>query len=181
MAENPSITKTDPKEMASRHKWQEQVASQLSSDSISSANLVDQMQNSFGKSDQFYSTMVKGDDIRNKLLHKVESNSLQTATILEGFTDFMKDAERKRLENAMESARKGDKSKGLATIGKVPKKDKDDEGPGIGTALGVAGLAATALAFKDKWGQLFSSSTKTLSEMDATENRFSFTKIEKVI
>ena len=172
MAEKSSITKTDPKEMASRQKWQEQVASQLSSDSISSANLVDQMQNSFGKSDQFYSTMIKGSDISNKLLHKVESNSLQTATILEGFTDFMKDAERKRLEAAMEAARKGDKSKGLASIekGAVPK--EDDGGPGMGTALGVAGLAATALAFKDKWGQLFSSSTKTLSEMDAPKTGF---------
>ena len=177
MAEKPSITKTDPAEIASRQKWQDEVANQLSSDSISSANLVDQMQNSFGKSDQFYSTMVKGSDISNKLLHKVESNSLQTATILEGFTDFMKDAERKRLENAMEAARKGDKSKGLATAGKIPGKDEDDEGPGIGTALAVGGLAAAALAFKDKWGSLFSSSTKTLSEMDAPKAGF-FSKMK---
>ncbi len=176
MAEKSSITKTDPKEMASRQKWQEQVASQLSSDSISSANLVDQMQNSFGKSDQFYSTMIKGSDISNKLLHKVESNSLQTATILEGFTDFMKDAERKRLEAAMEAARKGDKSKGLASIekGAVPK--EDDGGPGMGTALGVAGLAGIA-AFKDQWGQLFSSSTKSLSEMEAPKAGF-FSKMK---
>ena len=150
MAEK-AVVKTDPKEHSARQKWQEEVSSQLNADAINGAMMVNQMKDSFDKQDQFWVQSTRIGNMSNTLLQSIEANTFKSADLFEQYLDFIKDAERKRLEAEMERNR-------LA-------KDKDKGGgPGETSKLGdlgfsLGGLAAGGLgalltaitAFKDSW------------------------------
>jgi hypothetical protein len=154
-------TKTDPSEMSARRKWQEDVSSQLGADAIASGMFVNQMRDSFDKQSQFWTNTLRHGDMRNLLLEKIEGHTYRSSQILEGYVDFIKDAERKKLEAAMEAARKGDKKDKGSDIKPV----KDMEFSWGGIAAGMAGaLGAGLLAFKDKWGTMFTGFGDELDE-----------------
>ena len=159
-------TKTDPAEMSSRQKWQASMASHLQEQTVGQANFADTMKNMMGdfKTDEALAQQTK----MSGLLTSVKTASFKTANLLEGYIDFMKDAERKRLEAAMEAARqkkggKGGKDGELAT-----KKDEmEDSWSTLSTILAgtLATMGAGFLAFKTKWGSWWSDSATTLDEM----------------
>ena len=156
-------TKTDPSEMSARRKWQEDVSSQLGADAIASGMFVNQMRDSFDKQSQFWTNTLRHGDMRNLLLEKIEGHTYRSSQILEGYVDFIKDAERKKLEAAMEAARKGDKKDKGSGSDIKPVKDMEFSWGGI--AAGMAGaLGAGLLAFKDKWGTMFTGFGDELDE-----------------
>jgi hypothetical protein len=147
--------------MSARRKWQEDVSSQLGADAIASGMFVNQMRDSFDKQSQFWTNTLRHGDMRNLLLEKIEGHTYRSSQILEGYVDFIKDAERKKLEAAMEAARKGDKKDKGSDIKPV----KDMEFSWGGIAAGMAGaLGAGLLAFKDKWGTMFTGFGDELDE-----------------
>ena len=168
-------TKTDPAEMSSRQKWQASMASHLQEQTVGQANFADTMKNMMGnfKTDEALAQQTK----MSGFLKTVQSNTFRTADLLEGYIDFMKDAERKRLEAAMEAARlkdKKDKDKPLTV------ESKGDEGFGLG-GLGAglpAALGAGILAFKEKWGNMFSLFSNDLDEMGKPKASF-FSRMKK--
>ena len=168
-------TKTDPAEMSSRQKWQASMASHLQEQTVGQANFADTMKNMMGdfKTDEALAQQTK----MSGLLTSVKTASFKTANLLEGYIDFMKDAERKRLEAAMEAARlkdKKDKDKPLTV------ESKGDEGFGLG-GLGAglaAALGAGILAFKEKWGNMFSLFSNDLDEMGKPKASF-FSRMKK--
>ena len=171
-------TKTDPAEMSARQKWQASMASHLQEQTAGQSEFTDAMKNMVGgfKTDEALAQQTK----MSGLLTTVQSNTFKTANLLEGYIDFMKDAERKRLEAAMEAARlkKDDKGKGGPGI----EKSKEMEGMGLGgLAAGLAGaLGAGILAFKEKWGNMFSLFSNDLDEMGKPKATF-FSKIKKFL
>ena len=101
MAEK-AVVKTDPKEHSARQKWQEEVSSQLNADAINGAMMVNQMKDSFDKQDQFWVQSTRIGNMSNTLLQSIEANTFKSADLFEQYLDFIKDAERKRLEAEME-------------------------------------------------------------------------------
>ena len=166
--ESVTTTKTDPKEAASRKAWQDEVSSQLNADAMTNAMFVNQMKSTFDKQDSHFNSVVRGNDQSNELLTSVGVNTLRTANLFADYLEFTKDAERKRLEAAMEAARqkkggKGGKDGELAT-----KKDEmEDSWSTLSTILAgtLATMGAGFLAFKTKWGSWWSDSATTLDEM----------------
>ena len=100
-------TKTDPAEMSARQKWQASMSAQLGEQTEGQTQFSDTMKNMMGnfKTEEALAQQTK----MSGLLTTVQSNTFKTANLLEGYIDFMKDAERKRLEAAMEAARLKDK------------------------------------------------------------------------
>ena len=155
-------TKSDPSEVSARRKWQDDVSSQLGADAIASGMFVNQMKDSFDKQSQFWTNTIKLGGTSNTLLQSIEAHTYRSSQILEGYVDFIKDAERKKLEAAMEAARlKGkDKDKGPEI-----QKTKELEFSWGGIAAGMAGaLGAGLLAFKDKWSTMFTGFGDELDE-----------------
>ena len=150
----PDTVKTDPKEHAQRKKWQDEVSAQLGADAISSGMFVNQMKDSFDKQSQFWSNSVRIGDMSNTLLQSVEANTFRTADLFAEYLDFIKDAERKRLEAAMEAARLAkdkdkDKGGGDKALG-------DMEFSWGGLAAGIVGaVGAAALLFKESLVDFF--------------------------
>jgi len=172
-------TKTDPAEMSARQKWQSSMSAHLGEQTAGQTQFADTMKNMMGsfKTDEALAQSTK----MSGLLSTVESNTFKTANLLKGYVDFMKDAERKRLEAAMEAARqkdKKDKDKGALTVA-----SKGDEG-GMGLGGLAAGLAAALgagiLAFKEKWGNMFSLFGNDLDEFGKPKASF-FSKIKKFL
>ena len=179
MAEEVVKTKTDPTEMSARQKWQRDMSAQLGEQTAGQSQFTDTMKNMMGgfKTDEALAQQTK----MSGLLTTVQSNTFKTANLLEGYIDFMKDAERKRLEAAMEAARlkdKKDKDKGALTVASKG----DDLGGGLGgLAAGLAAaLGAGILAFKEKWGNMFSLFGNDLDEFGKPKATF-FSKIKKFL
>ena len=154
------------KESAQRKKWQDEVSSQLGADAIASGMFVNQMKDSFDKQSQFWSNSVRIGDMSNTLLQSVEANTFRTADLFAEYLDFIKDAERKRLEAAMEAARLAkdkdkDKGGGDKSLGEL-------EFSWGGLAAGIGGAAAAGLLlFKDTLKDFFTGDkiTKQLDNM----------------
>ena len=170
-------TKTDPAEMSARQKWQADMSAQLGEQTAGQTQFTDTMKNMMGgfKTEEGLAQQTK----MSGLLTTVQSNTFKTANLLEGYIDFMKDAERKRLEAAMEAARlrdKKDKGKGPGI-----EKAKDTEFGFGALAAGLIGaLGAGLMAFKEKWGNMFSLFGSDLDEMGKPKASF-FSKIKKFL
>ena len=115
-------TKTDPAEMSARQKWQASMASHLQEQTAGQSEFTDAMKNMVGgfKTDEALAQQTK----MSGLLTTVQSNTFKTANLLEGYIDFMKDAERKRLEAAMEAARLKKDDKGKDQAGAIHRFDQ---------------------------------------------------------
>jgi hypothetical protein len=171
--------KTDPKEHAARKKWQDEVSSQLGADAISSGMFVNQMKDSFDAQTQYWSNSIRMGDMSNNLLQSVEANTFRTADLFAEYLDFIKDAERKRLEAAMEAARLAkDKDKGGGGGGAPSLGGLDFSWGGLAAGLGGAAIAGLAL-FKDSITAFFTGDqfTKLLDNMKIHRTSF-FDKIK---
>ena len=172
------VTKTDPNEMASRKAWQDEVSSHLNADGVTGAMMVNQMKSNFDKQDSHFTSVVRGNDLSNNLLQNVGANTLLTANLFKDYLDFTKDAERKRLEAAMEAARmkKDGKPGGGGTDSKGDLELGWADAAGILTGT-FAAMGAGFLAFKTKWGDWWNTGGKTLDEMGKPKAGF-FSKLK---
>ena len=153
--------KTDPKEMSKHQKWQETMANGIEGQVDISNGMVKAVEQA-GKTSEIhakihYTALTRQSDI----LFKVEANTLKSADLFAEYLDFIKDAERKRLEAAMEAARLAKDKDG---------KDKGGGGPALGdlslglgsmAAAAVGGIGVAVMAFKDSFVSWFSGKDAT--------------------
>ncbi len=168
-------TKTDPAEVSARQKWQANMSAQIGEQTAGQTQFADTMKNMMGnfKTDEALAQQTK----MSGFLKTVQSNTFKTADLLEGYIDFMKDTERKRLEAAMEAARQKDKKdKGKGS--EIEKAKEFELGLG-GLAAGLAAsLGAGLLSFTDKWKGLFSGWGTDLDDMGKPKASF-FSRMKK--
>ena len=148
--------KTDPKEMSKHQKWQAQMANGIEGQTDIASNTakgIEEVGNLIRiSSDVNYKALTRQSDI----LFKVEANTFRTADLFAEYLDFIKDAERKRLEAAMEAARLAkDKDKGGGGGGAPSLGGLDFSWGGL-AAGAIGGIGAAVLAFKDQWVGWFS-------------------------
>jgi len=169
-------TKTDDRELAARQKWQRDMVAEVGEQTFAQTMTADTMKS-------MMEGMQSGESLAQQtqmtsLLTTVQSNTFKTANLLEGYIDFMKDVERKKLEAAMEAARQKDKKdKGGGSPGDTEKLKEMDISLG-GMAAGLVGaLGAGLFAFKDKWSTMFTGFGKDLDEMGKPKIGF-FSKLK---
>ena len=94
--------------ISAREKWQQEVASTLQSDAITSGMFVNEMKQSFSAQSQFWGQQIQLSNMSNTLLESIEQNTFRTADLFEKYIDDFKDAARRQAEAALEASRKKD-------------------------------------------------------------------------
>ena len=149
--------------ISAREKWQQEVASTLQSDAITSGMFVNEMKQSFSAQSQFWGQQIQLSNMSNTLLESIEQNTFRTADLFEKYIDDFKDAARRQAEAALEASRKKDTKGGGKDIENIGGLDLD-----FGTIASglIGGVGAAALGFKDKLINFFKGTETNLKDLD---------------
>lgn len=163
--------------ISAREKWQQEVASTLQSDAITSGMFVNEMKQSFSAQSQFWGQQIQLSNMSNTLLEKIEQNTFLTSNLLENYIDEFKDASRRQAEAALEASRKKDTKGGKADIENMGGLDLDF---GTITAGLIGGVGAAVLGFKDGIMNFFKKNETDLKKLDKPKKGF-FDGIKKFL
>ena len=163
--------------ISAREKWQQEVASTLQSDAITSGMFVNEMKQSFSAQSQFWGQQIQLSNMSNTLLEKIEQNTFLTSNLLENYIDEFKDASRRQAEAALEASRKKDTKGGKADIENMGGLDLDF---GTITAGLIGGVGAAVLGFKDGIMNFFKKNETDLKDLDKPKKGF-FDGIKKFL
>lgn len=163
--------------ISAREKWQQEVASTLQSDAITSGMFVNEMKQSFSAQSQFWGQQIQLSNMSNTLLEKIEQNTFLTSNLLENYIDEFKDASRRQAEAALEASRKKDTKGGKADIENMGGLDLDF---GTITAGLIGGVGAAVLGFKDGIMSFFKKNETDLKKLDKPKKGF-FDGIKKFL
>ena len=155
--------------ISAREKWQQEVASTLQSDAITSGMFVNEMKQSFSAQSQFWGQQIQLSNMSNTLLESIEQNTFRTADLFEKYIDDFKDAARRQAEAALEASRKKDTKGGGKDIENIGGLDLD-----FGTIASglIGGVGAAALGFKDKLINFFKGTETDLKDLDKPKKGF---------
>ena len=163
--------------ISAREKWQQEVASTLQSDAITSGMFVNEMKQSFSAQSQFWGQQIQLSNMSNTLLESIEANTFRTANLFENYIDDFKDAARRQAEAALEASRKKDAKGGGKDIENLGGLDLD-----FGTIASglIGGVGAAALGFKDKLINFFKGTETDLKTLDKPKKGF-FDSVKKFL